>query len=109
MARLAAAFSHGKGHGVTHSSQIASSVIASNAKQSRLGDCGGGFVWIASLSLAMTNRWLGLPASSSKRPAVHLNGLATRNVSPIFIPSCMSCDHRRAQPARVAAAAIIAS
>jgi hypothetical protein len=29
-------------------------VIASKAQQFRLGDCGGGFVWIASLSLAMT-------------------------------------------------------
>jgi hypothetical protein len=37
------------------------SVIASKAKQSRLGDCGGGFVWIASLSLAMTD-----PPSFSK-------------------------------------------
>jgi hypothetical protein len=31
-----------------------SAVIASNAKQSRLRDCGAGLVWIASLSLAMT-------------------------------------------------------
>jgi hypothetical protein len=29
-------------------------VIASKAKQSRLRDCAGRFVWIASLSLAMT-------------------------------------------------------
>jgi len=34
---------------------LARSVIASNAKRSRLRVCGGGFVWIASLSLAMTN------------------------------------------------------
>jgi hypothetical protein len=54
MAKLAAAFSRCKGYSVTPSSRIVSGVIASNAKQSRLGDCGGGFVWIASLSLAMT-------------------------------------------------------
>jgi hypothetical protein len=36
------------------SSRIACVVIASKAKQSRLGDCGGGLDWIASLSLAMT-------------------------------------------------------
>jgi len=29
-------------------------VVASKAKRSRLWDCGGGLVWIASLSLAMT-------------------------------------------------------
>jgi hypothetical protein len=34
--------------------RIISVVIASKAKRSRLGDCGCGFVWIASLSLAMT-------------------------------------------------------
>jgi hypothetical protein len=37
-----------------HSSRILSVVIASKAKRSSLGDCGGGLVWIASLSLAMT-------------------------------------------------------
>jgi hypothetical protein len=42
------------------SSRIVSVVIASNpriksgGKRSRLEDCGCGFVWIASLSLAMT-------------------------------------------------------
>jgi hypothetical protein len=30
-------------------------VIASKAKRSRLGDCGAGPIWIASLSLAMTD------------------------------------------------------
>jgi hypothetical protein len=35
------------------SNRIVSGVIASKAKQSRLRDCGGGLVWIASLSLAM--------------------------------------------------------
>jgi hypothetical protein len=34
--------------------RIVTGVIASEVKQSRLGDCGCGFVWIASLSLAMT-------------------------------------------------------
>jgi hypothetical protein len=37
-----------------HSSRNISVVIASKATRSRLGDCGCGFVWIASLSLAMT-------------------------------------------------------
>jgi len=37
-----------------HSSRIISVVIASKAKRSRLRDCGCDFVWIASLSLAMT-------------------------------------------------------
>jgi hypothetical protein len=37
-----------------HSSQTMSIVIASKATRSRLGDCGCGLVWIASLSLAMT-------------------------------------------------------
>jgi hypothetical protein len=32
-----------------------SAVITSKAKRSRLGDCGNDSVWIASLSLAMTN------------------------------------------------------
>jgi len=36
------------------SSRTISIVIASDAKRSRLGDCGCGFVRIASLSLAMT-------------------------------------------------------
>jgi hypothetical protein len=36
------------------SSRNVSGVIASKAKQSRLWDCGGRLVWIASLSLAMT-------------------------------------------------------
>jgi hypothetical protein len=36
-----------------HSSRSIQVVIASKAKRSRLGDCGGGFVWIASLSFAM--------------------------------------------------------
>jgi hypothetical protein len=35
-------------------SRIISAVIASKAKQSRPWVCGGGLVWIASLSLAMT-------------------------------------------------------
>ena len=109
MARLAAAFAWGKGCSVTRPAQIISGVIASKAKQSRLGDCGGGLVWIASLSLAMTPQGVQSKGDTLQRPSVHLNGLATRNLSPIFIPSCMSCDHRRAQPARVAAAAIIAS
>jgi len=39
---------------MVRSRRIVSTVIASNAKQSRLRDCGGRFVWIASLSLAMT-------------------------------------------------------
>lgn len=47
-------------------------------------------------------------AQAINSPA-HLNGFATRNFPPIRIPSCMSCDHSRAQPASVAAAAIIAS
>jgi hypothetical protein len=41
------------------SSRIIAVVIASKAKRSRLGDCGGGSVWIASLSLAMT---VGIPS-----------------------------------------------
>jgi hypothetical protein len=40
--------------GMMRSKGIVSSVIASKAKQSRLRGCGGGLVWIASLSLAMT-------------------------------------------------------
>jgi len=42
------------------SRRIVSVVIASKAKRSRLGDCGYGLVWIASLSLAMTGE-LGRP------------------------------------------------
>ena len=39
---------------MARSRRIVSAVIANNAKQSRLSDCGDHFVWIASLSLAMT-------------------------------------------------------
>jgi hypothetical protein len=38
---------------MARSRRIVSAVIANNAKQSRLSDCGDHFVWIASLSLAM--------------------------------------------------------
>jgi hypothetical protein len=68
MARLAAAFSQGKGDDVTHSGRIIFGVIASKAKQSRLGDCGGGFVWIASLSLAMTTQGFISKTARSNRP-----------------------------------------
>ncbi len=40
--------------------ETASAVIASKAKQSRLRVCGGGLVWIASLSLAMTREMVRL-------------------------------------------------
>jgi hypothetical protein len=43
-----------EGYRKTCSSRTISAVIASKAKQARLGVCGGGSVWIASLSLAMT-------------------------------------------------------
>ena len=58
-----------------HSYRIAWVVIASKAKRSRLGDCGGGFVWIASLSLAITvgtapiQRQLARSCRKKKRPA----------------------------------------
>ena len=38
-------------------------VIASKAKQSRLGDCGSRLVWIASLSLAMTTDAIRVPCN----------------------------------------------
>jgi hypothetical protein len=41
-------------YGMTSSRQNMPAVMASKAKPSRLAVCGGGFVWIASLSLAMT-------------------------------------------------------
>jgi hypothetical protein len=42
--------------GTVRSGWNISIVIASKAKRSRHGDCGCGFVWIASLPLAMTVR-----------------------------------------------------
>jgi len=44
----------GRRWGAMRSSRSAQAVIASKAKQSRLRVRGGGLVWIASLSLAMT-------------------------------------------------------
>jgi hypothetical protein len=44
-----------------------------------------------------------------QRGPSHRNGFSTRSPSPIRMPCCMFCDHSRAQPFSVAAAAIIES
>ena len=49
---------------MAYSSRNVSGVIASEAKQSRLGVCRCGFVWIASLSLAMTVDRKSIPKQS---------------------------------------------
>jgi hypothetical protein len=58
------------------SSRIASGVIASKAKQSRLRDCGGRLVWIASLSLAMTTERDAYPEAACSSGVANLDACA---------------------------------
>ena len=103
MARPAAAFARGNGCSVTRSGQVVFGVIASKVFQS--GDIGDGCsgTWLNTSSLRGRAAGGGHPCRGARWGSVS-EGSATRNVSRILIPSCMSCDHRRLQPARVAAA-----